>query len=97
MWHHEPLRYWVMAWMVVARRHWICNLFSCICELKLKLDEVTFVNCGVLSACSRSGFLSEGREFLLQMESKCDVVPIIKHYIHMLDRAGSLTRLMHFH
>ncbi|KDO85735.1 hypothetical protein CISIN_1g048281mg [Citrus sinensis] len=67
------------------------DMFSCMCEAKLKPDEVTFV--GVLSACSHSGFLSQGREFLPLMESRYGVVPTIEHYtcvIDMLGRAGQL-------
>lgn len=67
------------------------GMFSCMCEAKLKPDEVTFV--GVLSACSHSGFLSQGREFLPLMESRYGVVPTIEHYtcvIDMLGRAGQL-------
>ncbi|KAK9267153.1 hypothetical protein L1049_009573 [Liquidambar formosana] len=67
------------------------DMFSRMCEAKLKPDEVTFV--GVLSACSHAGFVSLGREFLAQMKSIYDVVPTIEHYtcvIDMLGRAGKL-------
>ncbi|XP_044496193.1 pentatricopeptide repeat-containing protein At3g14730 [Mangifera indica] len=67
------------------------DMFSQFCEAKLQPDEVTFV--GVLSACSHSGFLRQGREFFEQMESKYGVFPTIEHYtcvIDMLGRAGKL-------
>lgn len=67
------------------------EMFSRMCEVQLKPDEVTFV--GVLSACSHAGFVSQGRNFLVQMKSKYDVAPTIEHYtcvIDMLGRAGQL-------
>ncbi|XP_052200694.1 pentatricopeptide repeat-containing protein At3g14730 isoform X2 [Diospyros lotus] len=67
------------------------DLFSGMHDAQLKPDDVTFV--GVLSACSHAGLLSQGREFLAQMQSQYGVVPAIEHYtcvIDMLGRAGRL-------
>ncbi|KAM1893341.1 hypothetical protein ACFX14_036400 [Malus domestica] len=67
------------------------DMFSDMCKVQMKLDEVTFV--GVLSACSHTGLIREGREFLRQMKSKYGVVPTIEHYtcvVDMLGRAGHL-------
>ncbi|TQD81197.1 hypothetical protein C1H46_033226 [Malus baccata] len=67
------------------------DVFSDMCKVQMKLDEVTFV--GVLSACSHTGLVREGREFLRQMKSKYGVVPTIEHYtcvVDMLGRAGHL-------
>ncbi|XP_022152247.1 pentatricopeptide repeat-containing protein At3g14730-like [Momordica charantia] len=67
------------------------DIFSCMCEARIKPDEVTFV--GVLSACNHAGFVSQGRLFLAQMESEFGVIPTIEHYtcvIDMLGRAGHL-------
>ena len=67
------------------------EMFSRMCEVRLKPDEITFV--GVLSACSHAGFVRQGRNFLAQMKSKYDVAPTIEHYtcvIDMLGRAGQL-------
>ncbi|CAN6683615.1 unnamed protein product [Malus baccata var. baccata] len=67
------------------------DMFSDMCKVQMKLDEVTFV--GVLSACSHTGLVREGREFLRQMKSKYGVVPTIEHYtcvVDMLGRAGHL-------
>ena len=54
-------------------------------------DEVTFV--AVLSACSHSGLVEEGRELLRQMKPKFGVRPTVEHYacvVDMLGRAGLL-------
>ncbi|KAA8519542.1 hypothetical protein F0562_013834 [Nyssa sinensis] len=67
------------------------DMFSRMIEAQLKPDEVTFV--GVLSACSHAGIVSQGHEFLAQMQLKYGVVPTIEHYtcvIDMLGRAGQL-------
>ncbi|XP_057499564.1 pentatricopeptide repeat-containing protein At3g14730 [Actinidia eriantha] len=69
----------------------VLDLFSSMREAQLKPDEVTFV--GVLSACSHAGLVSQGQEFLAQMQSQYGVVPTIEHYtcvIDMLGRAGQL-------
>ncbi|XP_028052791.1 pentatricopeptide repeat-containing protein At3g14730-like [Camellia sinensis] len=67
------------------------DMFYGMCEAQLRPDEVTFV--GVLSACSHVGLVSQGQEFLVQMQSQYGVVPTIEHYtcvIDMLGRAGQL-------
>ncbi|KAF5958973.1 hypothetical protein HYC85_000182 [Camellia sinensis] len=67
------------------------DMFHGMCEAQLRPDEVTFV--GVLSACSHVGLVSQGQEFLVQMQSQYGVVPTIEHYtcvIDMLGRAGQL-------
>lgn len=67
------------------------DMFNSMSKAELRPDEVTFV--GVLSACSHAGFLSQGREFLGNMQPKYGVVPAIEHYacvIDMLGRAGQL-------
>ncbi|KAL6201253.1 hypothetical protein ACLB2K_024968 [Fragaria x ananassa] len=65
------------------------DMFSHMCEAQIEVDEVTLV--GVLSACSHSGLVSEGRELLRQMSSKYSVLPSIERYtcvVDMLGRAG---------
>ncbi|KAM7489369.1 hypothetical protein LguiB_026853 [Lonicera macranthoides] len=67
------------------------DMFSRMCVAQIKPDEVTFV--GVLSACSHSGLVSQGREFLARMQTEYGIVPTIEHYtcvIDMLGRAGRL-------
>ncbi|KAJ4703804.1 Pentatricopeptide repeat-containing protein [Melia azedarach] len=81
----------ILGYGMDGHGHEALSMFPCMCEAKLKPDEVTFV--GLLSACSHSGFVSQGREFLEQMESRYGVVPTIEHYtcvIDMLGRAGQL-------
>lgn len=67
------------------------DMFSRMCRAGVKPDEITFV--GLLQACSHSGFVSEGRRFLEQMEAVYNIVPTSDHYtcvIDMLGRAGKL-------
>ncbi|GFP92457.1 pentatricopeptide repeat-containing protein at1g56690 mitochondrial [Phtheirospermum japonicum] len=58
-------------------------------------DEVTFV--GILSACSYSGKVEEGKEIFESMRSKHRIEPITEHYACMVDllgRAGKLDEAM---
>ncbi|KAK3017869.1 hypothetical protein RJ639_004817 [Escallonia herrerae] len=67
------------------------DMFYSMSEEGMKPGEVTFV--GVLSACGHGGLLRQGREFLVQMQPKYGVTPMIEHYtcvIDMLGRAGKL-------
>ncbi|CAH8391255.1 unnamed protein product [Eruca vesicaria subsp. sativa] len=67
------------------------DMFSRMCEAGVRPDEITFV--GLLQACNHSGFLSDGRRFLAQMETVYNVIPTSDHYscvIDMLGRAGKL-------
>ncbi|PHT47216.1 Pentatricopeptide repeat-containing protein, chloroplastic [Capsicum baccatum] len=52
-------------------------------------DEITFIS--LLRACSRSGLVTEGLDYLNSMESKYCIVPNLKHYacvVDLLGRAG---------
>ncbi|KAF2313592.1 hypothetical protein GH714_012318 [Hevea brasiliensis] len=56
-----------------------------------KPDDLTFM--AVLSACSHSGLVDEGRHYFHNLESEYDVTPKIEHYACMVDllgRAGCL-------
>ncbi|ESQ48503.1 hypothetical protein EUTSA_v10022360mg [Eutrema salsugineum] len=67
------------------------DMFSRMCKAGVKPDDITFV--GLLQACSHSGFVSEGRRLLSQMETVYNIVPTSDHYtcvIDMLGRAGKL-------
>ncbi|KFK38827.1 hypothetical protein AALP_AA3G165600 [Arabis alpina] len=67
------------------------DMFSRMCRAGFKPDEITFV--GLLQACNHSGYVSEGRRFLEQMEAVYNIVPTSDHYacvIDMLGRAGKL-------
>lgn len=70
-------------------------LFSEMKEAKVKPSAVTFTN--LLSACSHSGLVEEGREFFHQMELVYKIVPCMQHYACMVDilgRAGLLEEAM---
>ena len=67
------------------------DMFSRMCEAGVRPDEITFV--GLLQACNHSGFVSNGRRFLAEMETVYNIVPTSDHYtcvIDMLGRAGKL-------
>lgn len=49
-------------------------------------DETAFL--GVLSACSHSGLVCEGKEFFDSMQKKYKLSPEIKHYACMIDLLG---------
>ncbi|KAL9224411.1 hypothetical protein vseg_000445 [Gypsophila vaccaria] len=81
----------IMGYGMHGRGSEALSMFDFMCADRITPDEITFV--GVLSACSHSGFLSRGREYLSQMESVYGLVPTIEHYacvIDMLGRAGQL-------
>ncbi|KAK6163797.1 hypothetical protein DH2020_000661 [Rehmannia glutinosa] len=61
----------------------------------IQADEVTFI--GVLSACSYSGKVKEGKEIFESMKSKYMIEPTTEHYACMVDllgRAGELNEAM---
>ncbi|XP_020591941.1 pentatricopeptide repeat-containing protein At1g08070, chloroplastic-like [Phalaenopsis equestris] len=63
----------------------------------LKPDGVTFV--GLLSACSHSGLISEGKSYFSQMYEVYGILPQIEHYgcmVDLLGRAGLLQEAMNF-
>ncbi|KAL6538843.1 hypothetical protein OROMI_025169 [Orobanche minor] len=73
------------------------NLFEEMLAYGLKPDGVTFV--GVLSACSRAGFVEKGRQYFSLMVNKFKVEPILDHYTCMIDlfsRAGNLEEAKKF-
>ncbi|KAL6573586.1 hypothetical protein OROHE_002045 [Orobanche hederae] len=73
------------------------NLFEGMLAYGLKPDGVTFV--GVLSACSRAGFVEKGRQYFALMVNKFKVKPILDHYTCMIDlfsRAGNLEEAKKF-
>ncbi|CAO2140622.1 unnamed protein product [Urochloa humidicola] len=52
-------------------------------SMKIEPDHVTFV--GVLTACSHSGLVNEGREYFNSMTDDYKIVPSVKHYGCMID------------
>ncbi|KAK4800605.1 hypothetical protein SAY86_021092 [Trapa natans] len=67
------------------------DFFKQMCETKYQPDMVTFI--GVLSACSHSGFLTQGREFMARMESLYGVTPTVEHYTCIVDMLGRANQL----
>ncbi|CAA3001286.1 pentatricopeptide repeat-containing At1g56690, mitochondrial [Olea europaea subsp. europaea] len=57
----------------------------------IAVDDVTFV--GVLSACSYSGLVKEGKEIFESMKSKHLTEPTTEHYACMVDLLGRAGRL----
>lgn len=71
------------------------EMFEKMKGAKVKPTTVTFTN--LLSACSHSGLVEEGREYFHQMERVYNIVPAVEHYACMIDilgRAGLLEEAM---
>ncbi|KAL1206241.1 putative pentatricopeptide repeat-containing protein [Cardamine amara subsp. amara] len=65
------------------------DLFSQMCNQNVKLDHVTFT--AILTACSHTGLVEEGLEFLNSMEPVYKIQPRMEHYaaaVDLLGRAG---------
>ncbi|KAF7813664.1 pentatricopeptide repeat-containing protein [Senna tora] len=67
------------------------QLFQEMIDRKIKPNDVTFV--GVLHACSHSGFVDKGLEFLNTMNKKHGVMPDAKHYTCVADMLGRVGRV----
>ncbi|KAL0406450.1 UNVERIFIED_CONTAM: Pentatricopeptide repeat-containing protein, chloroplastic [Sesamum latifolium] len=61
-------------------------LFHEIQNVGHKPDEVTFI--ALLSACSHSGLVTEGKHLFLVMSQEFDIVPKMDHYFCMVDLLG---------
>ncbi|XP_062160599.1 pentatricopeptide repeat-containing protein At3g16610 isoform X2 [Alnus glutinosa] len=73
------------------------GLFKNFLETGLKPDDVTFI--GLLSACSHSGHVTEGKHWFNAMSSDFNIIPRIDHYVCMTDllcRAGLLDEAHNF-
>ncbi|KAL1551180.1 putative pentatricopeptide repeat-containing protein [Salvia divinorum] len=73
------------------------SLFEEMLVRGLQPDGVTFV--GVLSACSRAGFVDKGRHYFALMVDKYGIRPVPDHYTCMIDlfsRAGQLEEAKKF-
>lgn len=68
------------------------SLFNDIQTAGLKPDDVTFV-C-LLSACSHSGLVAEGKKWFVTMNQHFLIVPRMEHYICMVDMLGRVGLLM---
>jgi len=73
------------------------DLFEKMLSKGVKPDGVTFI--GVLSACSRAGFVEKGRSYFYSMQKDHGIVPIDDHYTCMIDlysRSGRLREAEEF-
>ncbi|CAN0854754.1 Pentatricopeptide repeat-containing protein At2g29760, chloroplastic [Linum grandiflorum] len=73
------------------------ELFLAMQESQTKPNSVTFTN--LLSACSHSGLVDDGKRLFDQMERVYGIVPETKHYSCMVDvlgRAGHLEEALQF-
>ncbi|KAL5975659.1 Pentatricopeptide repeat-containing protein, chloroplastic [Asimina triloba] len=73
------------------------ELFERMMEAGVSPDEVTFI--ALLNACSRSGMVSQGREYFNRMRQNYLVTPNVKHYtcvVDLLGRAGHLEEAHEF-
>uniref|UniRef100_A0A0E0LAY7 Pentacotripeptide-repeat region of PRORP domain-containing protein n=1 Tax=Oryza punctata TaxID=4537 RepID=A0A0E0LAY7_ORYPU len=62
------------------------DLFLMMVASGIKPDDITFVS--VLSACSRSGFLKQGRTLFRSMLADHGITPRMEHYACMVDLLG---------
>lgn len=81
--------------------HGLCiealSLFNELQTSGLKPDDVTLI--AVLSACSHSGFVTEGKYWFNSMSQDLNIKPRMAHYICMVDlmaRAGNLDEAYNF-
>lgn len=73
------------------------ELFEEMLSRGLQPDGVTFV--GVLSACSRAGFVEKGRYYFALMVDRYGIKPVLDHYTCMIDlfsRSGQLEEARNF-
>lgn len=72
-------------------------LFNSMNAVGIKPDDVTFI--GLLSACSHSGLVREGKHWFKAMSQEFNIIPRMEHYICMADllgRAGLLAEARNF-
>lgn len=73
------------------------NLFQCMRATVLTPNHFTFTN--LLSACSHSGLIDEGREYFEMMKEEYAINPAMEQYACMVDlmaRAGQFIEAMEF-
>ncbi|KAG7011622.1 Pentatricopeptide repeat-containing protein, chloroplastic, partial [Cucurbita argyrosperma subsp. argyrosperma] len=79
----------IMGLAVNGKADEALKLFSQMQESDIKPTTGTFI--GLLSACSHSGFLEQGRQIFIQMATRYSTSPSLEHYacyIDLLARAG---------
>ncbi|KAF3438168.1 hypothetical protein FNV43_RR20924 [Rhamnella rubrinervis] len=62
------------------------SLFNYMNAAGIKPDDVTFI--GLLSACSHSGLVTEGKHWFYAMSQNFNIIPRMEHYICMADLLG---------
>uniref|UniRef100_A0A5K1A2N9 DYW domain-containing protein n=1 Tax=Nymphaea colorata TaxID=210225 RepID=A0A5K1A2N9_9MAGN len=67
------------------------EVFSCMKETDVKPNSVTFI--GVLTACSHTGMVDEGRHCFTSMQDEYGILPSADHYACMVDLLGRAGRL----
>ncbi|XP_057525667.1 putative pentatricopeptide repeat-containing protein At3g49142 [Amaranthus tricolor] len=79
------------AYGVSGKGHEAVALFSRMKESGLVPDSVAFV--AVMSACSHSGMLEEGKHYYKLMTDKYKITPRLEHYCCMVDLLGRIGRV----
>ncbi|XP_047337549.1 pentatricopeptide repeat-containing protein At4g33990 isoform X2 [Impatiens glandulifera] len=95
---YEVPRFNSVPWNAIISCHGIngygetsLQLFKTMQDLSVQPDHVTFIS--LLSACSHSGLVDQGRGYFTIMQEKYGIKPSLKHYGCMVDlfgRAGNL-------
>ncbi|PIA40005.1 hypothetical protein AQUCO_02500016v1 [Aquilegia coerulea] len=62
------------------------KIFKRMRSIGVQLDQITFI--GVLSACSHTGLVEQGRYYFDFMRYKCFIQPTCEHYTCMVDLLG---------
>jgi pentatricopeptide repeat protein len=62
------------------------DMFETMLEKGVSLDHVTFVS--VLSSCSQSGLIEQGRKYFNLMTQVYKITPWSEHYASMVDMFG---------
>uniref|UniRef100_A0A9I9DGW5 DYW domain-containing protein n=1 Tax=Cucumis melo TaxID=3656 RepID=A0A9I9DGW5_CUCME len=73
------------------------KMFNLMKETECKPDELTFV--GVLSACSNTGRLDEGKQYFTSMKQDYGIEPCMEHYtcmVWLMGRSGNLDQAVKF-
>ncbi|KAJ6932410.1 pentatricopeptide repeat-containing protein [Populus alba x Populus x berolinensis] len=71
------------------------NMFSQMLKASVTPDEVTYV--GVLSACTHTGMVDEGKKFFASMTARHGIEPNVAHYGCMVDLLGKAGHLKEAH
>ncbi|KAI4301874.1 hypothetical protein L6164_035112 [Bauhinia variegata] len=81
----------IMGYGMHGHGHHAIGVYDRMREERLKPNQTTFVS--LLTACSHSGLVEEGRTLFLSMERDHNIKPSDKHYacfVDLLSRAGRL-------